>query len=179
MSPNRAAPNLGDPLQMAVEVTQIKGTLALMQREVSSGMQTVSSQLAALQGEMRDLGKVTGEVSKQQQAMESHSEGLARAFAEITRLANDNATWRERHERENRDVADKVTTFRGVLLGFGLLAMLTVSMAVWAVNDGFHREQQARAVLEAKHDREIRTATEMIQENRKQVREIQDTRKLQ
>lgn len=177
MSPH-SKPDLSDPMQMAVKVTAVEGTLALLQQQVSAGLGNVSSQLSSLQGELREVSKVTSEVARHQQAMESHSEGLNRAFGAIERYANEFAGWRERHESENKGVSNSVTTFRGVLIGFGVLASLVVAGVVWVVSEGFQREAEERAKLEAKHDIDVSKLERRTDVLGADVRELRETRGL-
>ncbi len=134
--------DLSDPLQVAVEVTTVKGTLALLQQQVSIGLTNLSSQMAAIQAEQHASTKVIAEVARQQQAMETQSEGLSRAFIAIERVADEFARWREPHELANRNVADRMTTFQGVLIGFGLLAATVVGLAALSVQQGFRRADE-------------------------------------
>lgn len=136
------APNLGDPLQVAVKVTSIEGQLAMLQQQVSTGLTNVSSQLSALQGEQRDMGKSLREVAITQHDMQAHSEGLERLARAIDRNSAEFASWREKHEGENRGVSDRVTTFRGMMIGFGIVATLLASAVIYNVQSGFNRQDE-------------------------------------
>lgn len=171
-------PNLGDPLQVAVEVTEVKGTLAMLQSQVSSGIGNVASQLAALHGEVRELGKVTAEVARHQQAMEAHSEGLNRAFVSIERLANEFSGWRKDHEEENSFVADRVTTFKGVLIGFGLLGSLVVGMATWGVMSVIERADQNLAVYQRSQQAEMQRVHTQLERAQAELQELRESRAL-
>jgi hypothetical protein len=130
-------PNLADPLQVAVEVTELKGTMAMFQQQLSTGLNNNTSMLGSLQAEVRELSKVTGQVATLLAAMESHSAGLGRAFDAINAGASSLNAWREKHEAENRQTADQVTTWRGVVLGIGLFGALLLSAAIYIVQKGF------------------------------------------
>lgn len=172
------APNLSDPLQVAVEVTEVKGTLAMLQSQVSTGMGNVSTQLAALQGDVRELSKVTSEVARHQQAMEAHSEGLNRAFVSIERLANEFSGWRKEHEEDNCVVADRVTTFKGVLIGFGLLGSLVVGMATWGVMSVIERADENLAAYQRSQQAEMLRLQTQLERAQAELRELREARTL-
>lgn len=120
--------DLRDPTVVAVEVTSIKGQMALLGQQVSQGLSNVSSQLSALQGDVREIERTVEKVATQQHELQTHSEGLQRAFTAIERLASRFDHWVEVHETENQLVADKVTGHstgvRLVWIGLGVVATL-------------------------------------------------------
>lgn len=123
--------DLRDPTVVAVEVTSIKGQMALLGQQVSQGLSNVSSQLAALQGDVREIERTVEKVATQQHELQTHSEGLQRAFTAIERVSTRMDHWIEVHENENQVIADKVTGHStGVrLVWLGLCAM---SALAWA-----------------------------------------------
>lgn len=140
--PDKAAPNLGDPLQVAVKVTAIEGQLAMLQQQVSGGLTNVSTQLAALQGEQRDMSKSLREVAITQHDMQAHSEGLERLARAIDRNSAEFSAWREKHEGENTKVSERVTTFKGMMVGFGIIASVLAAAMVYIVQSGFERQDE-------------------------------------
>ena len=125
-------PDLRDPTVVAVEVTSIKGQMALLGQQVQQAMQNVSSQLAALQGDVRDIERTVEKVATQQHELQTHSDGLARAFAAIERLSGRMDHWIDVHESENKGVSDKVnshaTGVRVVWVVFGIVATLAAAL---------------------------------------------------
>ena len=120
--------DLRDPTTVAVEVTTIKGQMALLGQQVSQGLSNVSSQLSALQGDVREIERTVEKVATQQHELQTHSEGLQRAFTAIERVSSRMDHWIEVHENENQVVADKVnshsTGVRLVWIGLGVVAAL-------------------------------------------------------
>ena len=141
-------PNLADPLQVAVEVTELKGTMAMFQQQLSTGLNNNTSMLGSLQSEVRELSKVTGQVATLLSAMESHSAGLGRAFDAINAGAASLNAWREKHEAENTITAEQVTTWRGIVLGMGLFGAMLLSAAIYIVQKGFADGASDRQRLE-------------------------------
>ncbi len=137
--------DLSDPLQVAVEVTQIKGSLALLTQHVSTGISNMSSQLASVQAEQRDQGKALREVATAQHDMQNHSDGLERLAKAIEHHGTEFSSWRKDHEFENKCVSDRVTSFKGVLVGFGVLASLLSGAVVYIVQQGFTRSDERLA----------------------------------
>ena len=149
MNPGKVtAPNLGDPLHAAVKITTIEGALALLQSQVGSGLQSVNSRLDSLFSEQREQTKVVAEVARQQHDLQAHSEGLDRLARAIDRNSAEFASWRKEHEQQNQNVADKVNTFRGALVGFGILGAVALTGAGLWINAEFaniRREAMDRA----------------------------------
>ena len=102
-----------------------------------------------------------------------HSEGLSRAFAALEKLSTRLDGWIDKHEAENRSVADTVTDFKGrfrgvwmagglvVALGSTLVALawgqvnekLTDNAKVWG--DAKAERVAIEARLRNEHDRDI------------------------
>lgn len=120
-----------DPVAAAVKVATIEQTMVNIQTRMSEGFLTMGSRLDAMQADQRESARVQTEVSKQLHDLHSHSDGLNRLANAIERQALEFGTWRERHEKDNRDVADKVTRFGGWVGGFGVLGML-IAGGAWA-----------------------------------------------
>jgi hypothetical protein len=145
-----------DPTQLAVDVAGIKGTLALFQQQLSQGMQNNTSALGALQADVRELGKAQAQVASLLTAMESHSQGLGRAFTQIGEVARGFHDWREAHETKNERTADTVTTWRGVIIGLGLIGTLLCTSLVYIVESRFAQGQADRIRLEVQLERSVR-----------------------
>ena len=145
-----------DPTQLAVDVAGIKGTLALFQQQLATGLANNTSTLQAVQAEVRDLGKVTAQVASLLTAMESHGQGLGRAFTQISDVARGFNDWREAHEAKNERTADTVTTWRGVIIGLGIFGAMLGSSLVYIIESRFNQAQTDRTRIEAQMDRSHR-----------------------
>lgn len=167
MTPSRGQPagvdlgahaqvDLTDPKQLAIEVVGMRGTLALFQQQLSTGLGNNTSALSALQGDVRDLRNATSQVATLLQAMETHSQGLNRAFSEIHAIAREWHDWRKDHEAKNQGTSDAVTTWRGVVIGMGLVGTLLVSAAIYIVESRFASAQLDRSRIEATQSTQYR-----------------------
>lgn len=168
-----------NPAEVAVEVTEVRGQLALLSQQVSAGLSNVSSQLSALQGEHRETQKEIRDVSSQLHGMREQSTGLARLAQSIADQTAENVAWRKTHEVENRDVADRVTLWRGILIGVVFLGGLLTTAGIYFVQDGFSRSAQERARIEALHLSDINRLERIIERNQNDIRELQQARKVQ
>lgn len=144
--PHRAshAADLSDPMQVAVKVTAMEGALALLGQQVSQGLATVQSQLSALQGETRENTRQLALVAQAQAEFQAHSSGLDRLAVAIEKSTAENLKWREKHELENRSVADSVTSARSVTRFIAWIGVFIVSLVVFAVQmqfDGFAKDR--------------------------------------
>lgn len=164
------SPDLSDPLQVAVEVTEIKGSLALMKEQLSTGLGSLSKAIDSLQNEQRQTTKIMIEVSRHQQAMEATSEGLSRAFNAIEKLANEFSGWRTAHEKKNDETDDHVTAFRGSLRGVGwtiglitLLGGAVISLALYSYRNDLRSVSDSVTRLETKHDKDVSTINARIE----------------
>lgn len=177
MTSNRQA-DMRDPVQAAVKVATIETALAGLQSRVSEGFLNVSSRLDSMHADARETARSQAEVSKQLQDLQAHSDGLSRLASAIDRQSLEFAAWREKHEQENRAVADKVTSFNGVLLGFGALGTLVVAGSVAWVTDQFSQiraeaterttyQTRDRDRIEGKFDKELIEVRNDIIEMRK------------
>lgn len=134
--------------ELAAGLSETNQNVALLQQRVSQGMESVSSQLASMHAELRELTRVSEKVAVQQQSMESHSEGLERAFRAIKELADKTSGGFEAERTARAAVRDQVVMWRGVILGFGAAAMLLLSAGVYIVQNGFDEATQGRLRLE-------------------------------
>ena len=155
------SPDLSDPLQVAVEITEIKGSLGLMKEQISTGLGNLSKAIDSLQSEQRQNTKIMLEVSRHQQAMEATSEGLSRAFKAIEKLASEFSGWRIAHEKKNDETEDHVTAFRGSLRGIGwtiglitVLGGAVVSLALYSYRNDLRGISDQVTRLETKHDKD-------------------------
>lgn len=177
VSPHRQV-DMTDPVQAAVKVATIEQTMLNLQARMSDGFLTMGSRLDAMQADQRESARVQAEVSTQLRDLQSHSDGLNRLAIAIERQAAENSSWRDRHEIDNRAVADKVTRFGGWVGGFGVLGML-IAGGAWAWVTTRFEQVDARAAenvlyqtrdlgrLEAKHDKDIQDVRSDISELRK------------
>lgn len=165
MVPNRPI-DMADPLQVAVKVTSIEGSLAVLTQQVSTGLGNLSSQVAAVQAEQRDQGKSLRDVAVTQRDMQGHSEGLERLARSMDRYSAEFASWRDKHEAENKGVAERVTTFKGVIIGFGILATVLASAMGYIVRTGFQRMDENIMTLDKQHESDLTKHTQYEAESR-------------
>lgn len=155
--PHRAshAADLSDPMQVAVKVTAMEGALALLGQQVSQGLANVQSQLSALQGETRENTRQLALVAQAQAEFQAHSSGLDRLAAVIEKSTAENIKWREKHELENRNVADSVTSARGVTRFIAWIGAFIVGLVVFAVQLQFDGLAEDRLRIEQLHRDDI------------------------
>lgn len=173
--PSQPAKDLRDPTVVAVEVTTIKGDVALLASQVSTGLGNVVSQLAALQGEFREQGRLLRSVESAQHDMQAHSTAVERLAGSIDRSTAENLSWRKAHEADNKTVGDRVTVFKGAMIGFGLLGATVMTIAGLWINAEFaniRRESndkamflaEARGRITEKHNQDTAQLKSEIQE---------------
>lgn len=172
---------MSDPVQAAVKIATIEQSMANIQARVSEGFLTVGSRLDAMQADQRESARVQGEVSKQLHDLQSHSDGLNRLATAIERQAAEFASWRDRHEIDNRAVADKVTRFGGWVGGFGVLGMLVAGGAwAWVATrfDQVDARASENAVLQTRDlgRLEAKVAADMSRVEARIDKEMQDVR---
>lgn len=146
-----APADLSDPMQVAVKVTAVEGTLALLAQQVSQGLGNVQSQLSALQGDMRDTTKQLASMVATQVEFQAHSTGMERLAKAIEDSTLENMRWREKHEAENRGVADSVTSARGVTRFIAWIGAFIVGLVVFTVQMQFDGAAKDRQRLEQAH----------------------------
>ena len=114
-------PNHADPIQMAMEVTALKG-------QVQSGFNGINATLERLEKDQREVRQTMVDLVRHQATMESHSEGLGRAFKAIENHTSEFAKWRISHEAENDAVSERVVMFKGSLKGAAVLVGVIVML---------------------------------------------------
>lgn len=140
--------DLSDPMQVAVKVTAVEGALALLGQQVSQGLASVQSQLSALQGDTRDNTRQLAALAQAQAEFQAHSGGLDRLAAAIEKSTAENLKWREKHEMENREVADSVTSARGVTRFIAWVGVFIVGLVVFTVQMQFDVAAKDRLRIE-------------------------------
>jgi hypothetical protein len=145
--------DLRDPQNVAIEITEQRGLLAMLSREVSTSNSNLSSTLQAVQADVRHMGDKLADVARLQHEQVSHSEGLGRAFQAIERLANEFSGWRKDHEDENDATSRKVTWFSGGVTVLTLVGGLLIAALLWNYDQGRAGEARERSILEARIDR--------------------------
>ena len=151
----RPAVDLSDPMQVAVKVTTIEGALALLSQQVSQGLGNVTSQLSALQGDMRDNAKQLAALSSAQHEFSAHSTGLERLAEAIENSTKENMEWRRRHETENNDVSSAVQQAKGALWLLAFAGMAVVGLVVFTVQSQFEAATRDRQRIEKAHDIDV------------------------
>lgn len=116
------AAELLDAAVLAIELTELGGRHAMLQTQVSTSLNNISSQLAAVQSEQQSQTRALHNVEIQQAAMQAHSSAVERLAKAIENSTTENMRWRERHEAENKRVADRVTKFQGAIAVITLFA---------------------------------------------------------
>lgn len=146
-------PDLSDPTQLAVEVSELRGAFALLQSQCNGAIQNLTGSVQAVQAELRNLGNKVEEVTRLQVHTEQHSEGLERAFAAIQNLADmtretfekdrasvegyrtrrerEEGQWRAEHVKENQETRDKVMRFSGAAVVISGVATMLVAVVMW------------------------------------------------
>lgn len=162
--------DLTDPVQMAIEATELRTGFESLRRELSQGFNHLSKTVENLQAEQRETRALMGEVVRHQAAMEAQSDGLKRAFKGIENLHSEFASWRNAHEDENQTVADAVTGFRGALRGanwvFGIVMLLCgtiVSMVLWIFNGQIQDGKDRDVAIQAKHERDTEALSKRLE----------------
>lgn len=171
--------DFSNPAEVAVEVTEVKGQLALLSQQVSAGLSNVSTQLGALQGDVRDVQKGLQLVANQQHDIQAHSTGLDRLARAIEAHVTASQEWQRAHVAENQAVADQVKGWRGMVIGFGLAAGLLSAAAIYIVQDGFSRAAAEMARVEAAHVSDTNRLERIIERNQADIRELQQARAVQ
>lgn len=149
--PAVASQDLSDPLQVAVKVTAVEGTLALLSQQVSQGLGNVQSQLSALQAEQRENSKQISDLAVAMHALQAQSSGMERLALAIEQAAAENSAWRRNHESENRGVADAVTGARAALKFVAWIGAFIVGLIVATVQIQFDGTARDRMRLEQAH----------------------------
>lgn len=158
--------DLLDPAVVAIEVTTVKGELALLSSRLTTGLDNVSSSLAALQTEFREHGRLLKSVETSQHDLQQHSQGLERVGNALERHIVESFDYRKTHESANQRVADQVNRFSGIVAGFGLLGAVVVTVAILWINAEFGnirreasdqtaRNSDARASIVRQHEQDI------------------------
>ena len=151
----RPAVDLSDPMQVAVKVTTIEGALALLSQQVSQGLGNVTSQLSALQGDMRENAKTLAALNAAQHEFQAHSSGLERLAESIEKATVENMQWRRAHETDNRGVSDSVAAAKGALKLIAWSGVFVIGLVVFTVQLQFNAATTDRQRLAAAHDVDV------------------------
>jgi cell division protein FtsB len=153
--PSPASVDMANPQNVLAIAMRAEHAVSLVQSSVKQSLDVVVSRLDALAADQRETSRQVASVASQVHDFRSHSEGLARLARQIEAYADDAKEWREQHEKENRDVADRVTRFSGALWGFGLGLSLILSLGAYLLSQQFQAVRADRNALEASMNREI------------------------
>ena len=118
-----------DGAVLALEHMELKGQFSVMQAQVTTQLASIASTLSALQTEAQAQSRAIHNVEIAQASLQAHSTAFERLAQAIDRASLDNMNWRKEHEEQNALVADRVTTFKGVLIGLTALAGVTFTLA--------------------------------------------------
>ena len=142
------AVDMSHPANVAAVAMRAENAVQLLQSQVKSSMDNVVSRLDAMHADNRDNAKIVGALVTSIHDLQGNSVGLNRVSALIERyhsegmettqrLTAENETRWAKHEEANRCVADRVTTFRGVLIGFGVLIAMLVAAVTYNLEARF------------------------------------------
>ena len=81
------AAELLDAAVLAIELTELSGRHAMLQTQVSTSLNNISSQLAAVQSEMQSQSRALHNVELVQASMQAHSSAVERLAKAIDRPA--------------------------------------------------------------------------------------------
>ena len=160
---NAPAEDLSDPLQMAVKVTRIEGTLALMQQQATQGMGNMTNALASLQAELRELTHRLSDVASGQHEFATQSSALQQLSRSIDAHVRDYSEWRKVHESDNRAVADHVTAARGALKLVAWSGVFVIGLLVFTVQMQFNAAQSERLRMEQQHATDVGRIERMLE----------------
>lgn len=139
------------------KIATLEGQLALLAKEVSMSTSNMANAIAAMQGDLRDVGRTVGNMRAEQQEMRSHSEGLDRLGKAIEKL-NDRL---DRRDVKDEAVNDSISAFRGGVKVLWAVVLILGSLASAYVLNEFRHVEATQARLEA-----LQTAAERRIENR-------------
>lgn len=138
-----------DPVQVALEVTQLRGEQASLTQQLNTAISTMGGSLQALQGDFRELRDGQTQIVSKLHQLSDHSSGLERLGKAIEDFVADSLRWRKDHERDDKSIADRVNLWRGIFIGFGLLATLLVTFGAFYINNEFNRAAEERAAIKS------------------------------
>lgn len=156
------AVELLDAAVLAVEMTELGGRHAMLQTQVSSSLNNISSQLAAVQSELQSQSRALHNVELVQASMQAHSSAVERLAKTIEHSTVENMRWREKHEADNKTVADRVTKFQGAIMVITLFAGAVFSVVGMWLNaevSSLRREHLADVQQIRQTDAENRSQT--------------------
>lgn len=157
------AVELLDAAVLAVEITELGGRHAMLQTQVSTSLNNISSQLAAVQSEMQSQSRALHNVEIVQASMQAHSSAVERLAKAIEHSTNENMRWRERHEADNKHVADRVTKFQGAVVVITLFAGAVFSVVGMWLNAEV-------SSLRREHTADVQHVRQTLADNRQQER---------
>lgn len=118
---------------MMLEFSQLKGEQALMSQRLDSSIAAMTSHLQALQGDMSLVKDRLEQVVHHQGEFSHHSSGLERLGRLLDKLENDSQRRWEAHERDNKTVADKVTSHStGIRVSWALFTVIGAVLTMLA-----------------------------------------------
>jgi hypothetical protein len=168
---------------MMLEFSTIKGEMALLNQRLESSIQGLNSTMQAVQGEFIGIKERLDAVAQHQADFAHHSSGLERLGTALEKLVADNERRWERHERDNKVVADRVTghstgikvswaLFGVIAAVLGALANSQISRVDERMNDHLAIGAQTRAAYEQRflrNEQDIR----LLQQQRSVLKEPQ------
>lgn len=148
MSPQVAqAKELADPVQMMLEVQQLRGEQASLAQQLNTAISNMGGSLQALQVDVRDFREGQTQIVNELAKLRENSSGLERLAQAIKESTEESMRWRRDHEKEDQKVAGQVSTWRGMVIGFGAAVSLLVALGAFYINGEFNRLSQENASL--------------------------------
>jgi hypothetical protein len=168
--------DLLDPVQVALEITQLRGEQAGLTQQLNQAIGNMGGTLQAVQGELRAMQTGQQAISDQLFEFRQHSTGLERLGAEIREAVRENMDWRKAHALENDGVADNVTFWRGMVVGIAAVFTLLTGAVIFIVQDGFAQGATERARIERQHQSDIDRLERTIDRQGSDIRQLEEQR---
>lgn len=159
-----------DPIQVAVKITQMEAAHLASQDRFNVTAANLNEGISGLRQEVRAMVDQLRDLSKLGHAQEGHSQGLARAFEAIEKLAKQTEqgfserddgleTWKEKHVAENQQTRERLILWNGVATGVSLLATALVAIMVYV----YTGDKAVAAANVARVEREAKEAAQKAQ----------------
>jgi hypothetical protein len=194
--PNSRPPPTVDDLPL--RLVQLEASQTMLQREVSQGVNNLTSAVQAVQAEQRHQSTQMGELVRLQQAFLDHSAGLDRLARAIEAQGQEFRSYRESQHAAfeayrtaantaQQNVQREVTEFQGRFRGIWMAGGLTVTLGTALVLLGWNQlvtsiadAKAERVALEARrqaaHDADVARLQRQMDDTRARVDNLEGTR---
>lgn len=117
----------------SLELIQIRGEQALMSQRLDSSIIAMTGHLAVLQGDMTLVKDRLEQVVHHQGEFSHHSNGLERLGRLLDKMETESQRRWELHDRDNKTVADKVTSHStGIRVSWALFTVIGAVLTMLA-----------------------------------------------